>query len=41
MADYLHVNYLDEGDITLENGLVGSTWQVETANPTTFYQAIS
>ena len=36
MADYLH-----EGDITLENGLVGHTWQVETGDPATFYQAIS
>ena len=36
MADYLH-----EGDITLENGLVGRTWQGDTGNPATFYQAIS
>ena len=36
MADYLH-----EGDITIDNGLVGRTWQVETADPATFYQAIS
>lgn len=36
MADYLH-----EGDLTLNNGLQGQTWQVTTANPDTFYQAIS
>ncbi|MEM9624535.1 MAG: prolyl oligopeptidase family serine peptidase [Pseudomonadota bacterium] len=36
MADYLH-----EGDITLENGILGTTWQVTTGNPATFYQAIS
>ena len=36
MAEYLH-----EGDITLGNGIQGKTWQVETGNPQTFYQAIS
>ena len=36
MADYLH-----DGDITLDNGLVGHTWQVNTGDPETFYQAIS
>ena len=33
--------YLHEGDITLENGIKGETWQVETGNPVTFFQAIS
>ena len=33
--------YLHDGNLTLDNGIVGETWQVNTANPTTFYQAIS
>ncbi len=36
MAEYLH-----DGDITLDNGITGRTWQVDTGNPETFYQAIS
>jgi|TARA_B110000263_G_C15095187_1_gene412650 hypothetical protein len=37
----MSTTFLHHGAITLSNGLVGSTWQVTTANPTTFYQAIS
>ena len=33
--------YLHDGDITLENGIRGDTWHVETGNPATFHQAIS
>lgn len=36
MADFLH-----EGELTLENGIRGEMWTVSTANPQTFYQAIS
>lgn len=36
MADFLH-----EGVITLDNGIAGELWQVPTANPVTFYQAIN
>ncbi|NKB99993.1 MAG: prolyl oligopeptidase family serine peptidase [Pseudomonadales bacterium] len=36
MADYLH-----EGELTLDNGIRGEMWTVSTANPETFYQAIS
>ncbi|MEM7100515.1 MAG: prolyl oligopeptidase family serine peptidase [Pseudomonadota bacterium] len=36
MTDYLH-----EGDITLDNGIPGATWKVQSGNPATFYQAIS
>lgn len=36
MTDYLH-----QGDITLGNGIKGETWQVESGDPRTFYQAIS
>ena len=37
----MSTTFLHDGPITLNNGLVGSTWQVATANPTTFHQAIS
>lgn len=36
MADFLH-----EAEIELDNGLRGEIWQVETGDPSTFYQAIS
>ena len=36
MAGFLH-----ESELTLENGIRGEMWTVSTANPQTFYQAIS
>ena len=33
--------YLHDGELKLENGITGEIWQVETANPATFHQAIS
>ena len=33
--------FLDETPLRLENGLIGIPWQVNTANPTNFHEAIS
>lgn len=33
--------YLHDGEITLDNGIQGTTWQVPTGNPATFHQALS
>ena len=33
--------FLDASPLTLDNGIEGIPWQVETGNPANFYQAIS